>query len=123
MTQLAAYLFVKEFKEDENAELSADQMAEFQERARKISDALGFLVYWLRELDPRTEAEVNTLVYDAGKRYYGTSKEELRAFFKDLYLVIFEKTQGTRVPTFIFLAGIETFCNKIEKTLVNPFGI
>lgn len=121
MSELASYLFVKEFKHDENAELTPEQLLDYEARAFKIRNSCFGLIVELKKNRPDTEEDIATIVYNIGKLNYGESKESLRAYFKDLYLVLFQKTQGTRINTYIKLLGIEDFSKKLEKTLQNPF--
>jgi lysyl-tRNA synthetase class I len=62
---------------------------------------------------------LRNLVYEAGKRGYGESKDNLKEWFRDMNLVLFDKPIGPQLSVFIDLYGETAFIEKVDNRLIN----
>jgi lysyl-tRNA synthetase class 1 len=69
----------------------------------------------LAEMKSTDPAEIQTLVYEIGKEFYG--KEGLRDWFQALYETLLGSSQGPRMGSFIALYGIEPTRKLIGEAL------
>lgn len=120
--EIAAYFFITEFEEDPNAEI-ADVPAELARGERFIS-AITDLLSQLENLhEDATEEEIQFIYYEVGKAYYGTEKDSLRKFFKDIYLLLFGQTAAGRIGVLTKLLGLRYFVDRIRQRLADPFSV
>lgn len=118
--ELAAYFFVTEFKDAEEL----DNIPAALNRATRFINAMGDLLNQLDELtEDATEEEIQFIYYEVGKAFYGTDKDSLRNFFKDIYLLLFGQTAAGRIGTLTKFMGLDDFINRIRDRLNDPFDI
>jgi len=65
-----------------------------------------------------TEEEIQFEFYEVAKEIYG--KENIREFFKLLYLLIFDKESGPRWGQFVYIIGISLFVVKLQAMMEDP---
>jgi len=119
---IAAYMFyVWDKEEDVNRPITAEETQWYRDCAQRFLDATTDLFLLLPNVE-RDEVEIQALMYDIGKRYYGAGKDQLNFWFKNIYTVMFGKEVGPRIGVFICLFGIDEFLDKLEKQIDNPFG-
>lgn len=120
--EMAAYLFVTEFKEDENAEIDNTEAA--LNRARNFCLAIEKLVEWLPTLpETATEEEIQYVYYEVGKEFYGVEGPVLRQFFKDFYLLMFGSVNGPRLGIFTRLLGIDKTVERVQYRMNDLFSV
>jgi lysyl-tRNA synthetase class I len=76
----------------------------------------------LRNSKEETEEEFQSLFYNVAKENFGESKENIRNYFKMLYLLIFSADSGPRWGQFVMLNGKENFINVLKSKLFLPLG-
>jgi len=67
------------------------------------------------------EVEIQTLLYDIGKMYYG--KENLRTFFMHMYQMLYERDSGSRFGTVIEILGIRSFISLMKNRMSDPLSL
>ncbi len=115
--EVAAYLFLTENAEDVNAMLSEEDVAAYITRASNLIACCNAI----NAMEEGSEKEMEAQIYEIGKKYYGTDKKILRNFFKDLYMLLFVKTDGPRLGVFVSLLGLENFKTRLNGRLQTPF--
>lgn len=58
-------------------------------------------------------------IYEIGKRTYG--KDNLRDWFRDIYIIMMQQSAGPRLNTFIELYGISNFKILLQNKLNDPW--
>ena len=76
----------------------------------EISDGLTVI-----QTQQQSEKDIETLVYDIGKKHYG--QEKLKDYFKMLYETMLGQQEGPRMGTFIAVYGIDKTKTLISKTV------
>lgn len=133
-TTLAAFFFFQEYKDkDPNEEIPPEILASYTERGRKFwlgINAVCFdldLVFWeansKNAVASLEDSELQSVFYEGAKTYYGESNDQIRSFFKDIYLLLWNNDSGVRMGSFVKLYGIREFISLINDKLVNPFGL
>ncbi len=116
--ELAAYLFLHENQEDENAYIDPQSLTVYMQRACNLMS----VVYLVQEMELATEKEMEAVLYEIGKSVYGTEKSQLRNFFRDLYLLCFMRKEGPRLGMFVALAGLDNFKTTLKDRLANLYN-
>lgn len=118
---IAAYLFnIWDTEPDVNRQLTSDEVSWYNDTSNRIIRAVTDLFLELPNVDD-TEADIQWLLYEIGKRHFGTGKNELNFWFRCIYTIMFGTTTGPRIGTFIHIFGVENFLNRLEFRLQNPF--
>jgi lysyl-tRNA synthetase class I len=115
--ELAAYFALIDYSDD-TFELDAP-VAELHERARIFIGAMNDLLPQLE--DGHTSEEYMTICYAVGKEHYG--KERLRSFFRDVYLVLTGRPEGSRLGLMIEIFGASEFRERMMFRLYSPFAL
>lgn len=118
--ELAAFLFFKWNQDDSNKELAPGEQQYYLKVSQQVIDACSDILVNLENVD-NSGSELQWYMYEVGKRYFGTTKDELNFWFKCIYTVVFQTITGPRIGEFIYIFGIEEFLDKLEKRLYNPF--
>lgn len=71
--------------------------------------------------DQPVAAQYMSLFYESAKRTFDYDKSEIRTYFKWLYLVVFQKTDGPRWGEFVEIYGVKNFVNLVEDRFQNLF--
>lgn len=124
MRHIQAYLFLQEAEQmphDAPDEwfLQTDPSIELVNRYKDILDGLNFIMESISE--DQSEEEIQAVFYEAGKRFYGTEKAELRMFFRGLYQILLRRPSGPRWGQLVTAMSLERFRRFVEKRLENPF--
>lgn len=125
--RLGAYLYLKlENCFEYNIVLNdiSDNVEKYLMLGSKFNVALNDLDNQLTNLQLGGEPDeitIQTVFYDVGKKYYGIDKEQLREWFRHLYLLLFEKEDGARWGQFVKLLGIPHFLEMVRNKAADPF--
>lgn len=116
---LATFFFLKDDLPEDQAidtEVYWKRASNFIEAVHAAQSA----IYKLNEL-AATDEEVMFHFYEVGKKFYG--EKNLRAFFRDFYLVLFDREDGSRLGVLTRLFGFRNTFNRIYVRLENPLKI
>jgi lysyl-tRNA synthetase class I len=128
MSALAAFLFFQAHKDEfesnvlESVETRVLSLP-YNVDARVLSAAIDNLIGELNTLQSDDEIDIQTVFYDVGKRHYGFSKEELRDWFRHLYLLLFQQEQGPRWGQYVKFTGKDFFIDNLKERMHNPFRL
>lgn len=113
VNRLAAELFLREFKNDQETSLSNDDILVRKNEASILLSCVPDLCDRLELLpEESTDEEIQRIFYDVGKENMG--EENLRRFFALLYLLIWYKSSGPRFGVFGRMFGLENFIGLIR---------
>lgn len=125
MRRIQAYFFLQEAEQmphDATDEwfLQPEPSVELVNRYQDILDGLTFIVETISE--DQSEEEIQAVFYEAGKRFYGTEKAELRMFFRGLYQILLRRPSGPRWGQLVTAMSLEGFRDFVQKRLEDPFS-
>lgn len=69
------------------------------------------------------EETIQSLFYDVAKTTFGESKEQIREFFKLMYLILFSKDNGPRWGQFVLMLGVDEFAKFVNKRFADPLSL
>lgn len=126
MNHLRAFMYLQEAEqmpEDASDEwfLRPEPAIELVDRCQDILRGLNYILETISE--EQSQEEIQAIFYEAGKRYYGTEKSELRMFFRGLYQLLFRTTSGPRWGQFVKATSVKDFQTFVQKRLEDPLGI
>ena len=114
-SSILAFLFVKIYKEDPNAELPDELKVTTTNFLNGCADVLSTLKDWM------TEEQIQWHMYEIGKVHYGIEKKQLKEWFSHLYLLTYGQPSGPRWGTWIEIFGVDGFKKLLTDRLNKPF--
>lgn len=118
--EIAAYFLIV----DSENEIESEDMQYYRDRAERFTPAIEELYAILSCLeDDASEEDIQYQFYEVGKKHYGTDKNVLRLWFKDLYCFLWRKESGVRMGTFVKLFGLTEFLNQVFSKMNDPLGL
>lgn len=73
--------------------------------------------------DEMDEETIQYHFYEAAKKAFGEEKSSIREFFKMLYLVVFDRPQGSRWGQYVMMVGASRFKDRLRWKLANPWSV
>ncbi len=98
-------------------ENQVDLVSDIKIRSLKLQSAIKYIIENLLKIED--EEQIQVVMYDAAKIYYGESKDQIRNCFADLYSVLFNKPSGPRWGVFISLYGMSNFIMMIMNKVID----
>lgn len=68
-----------------------------------------------------TSEEITFHSYEHAKTFYG--KDNLRDWFSDMNLILFDKKDGARLPNFIMIYGVNNFIERVDHRINYYFSL
>ncbi len=118
---MAAYIhYIQNIDDiDINEEFRTEDLQPYLDEANLAMVSIPELIRRLNECNSNNETEIYAVFCDVGKKLYG--EKNLRTFFKHIYMLMFNKSQGARLSTFTCLLGKQTFIDRLQERFDNPF--
>jgi len=117
--ETAAFFLLARYSDenfDQTGDLSAeDALLHAQTFIDSILDLFG------RINSDMGEVELQTHFYDVGKEYYG-GPQNLRAFFRDCYLMLTGRPEGSRIGVMVYILGVDEFKSRMCRRMNDPLG-
>lgn len=115
--EVAAYFLLVNHSDD-TFEQEGIPVEEAHAHAQTFIDAMVELMPLLEEgMDAE---ELMTHFYDVGKTFYG--KSNLRNFFRDIYLMLTGRPEGSRIGVMVEIFGVDEFKMRMVRRLSDPLG-
>lgn len=77
----------------------------------------------IKNLTQKDEERIQSLFYDVAKTTFGETKEQIREFFKLMYLILFSKDNGPRWGQFVLMFGVDEFVDYANKRFEDPLSL
>lgn len=117
INEVAAYFLLVNHSDD-NFDQEGLPVEEAHAHAQTFIDAMLELFPLIEE--GMDSEELMTHFYTIGKKYYG--KPNLRAFFRDCYLMLTGRPEGSRIGVMVEIFGVDEFKMRMTRRLSDPLG-